>query len=462
VGKAAFHLRPVAERLAEHLKTSSHLFMDGPKGPWPRWGRVSPKDTLPVLDPGRGKTKTGYLWTLARDERGFGGTGPPGVVYAYAPGRGGKHAEDMLEGFAGTLLVDGYGGYIRLVASHIGRDVTPASPIVSAELPGGGERFEGVMPPVAPAPCFAIRRPAGRVITLDEYIASGVISPAHAETLRQAVASRANILLVGGTSSGKTTLANALLAETAGTAQRVVILEDTRELQCAAPDMVALRTQTDGIDAATIAAFLAAHPGAGRTLPAKNIRRIKALSAKRRQLLEMRKALLCQMKQAREPGIIALDEAHLDLVNRQVATLNARIDGLLQADQTLQARRDLLRSIPSIGPVAAATLIADMPELGNLDAKQAASLAGLAPFAPDSGTRQGKRFIRGGRMTVRNVLYMAAMACARCCPDMQAFAQRLRDKGKPHKQVITAVARKLILRANAVLKRQSAWIPARP
>ena len=132
---------------------------------------------------------------------------------------------------------------IRLVASHIGRDVTAASPIVSAELPGGGERFEGVMPPVAAAPCFAIRRPAGRVITLDEYVASGVMSPAHAESLRSAVAGRANILVVGGTSSGKTTLANALLAEIACAGHRVVILEDTRELQCAAPDMVALRTQ---------------------------------------------------------------------------------------------------------------------------------------------------------------------------------------------------------------------------
>jgi transposase len=114
VGKAAFHLRPVAERLSEHLKASSHLFMD--------------ETTLPVLDPGRGseaeskrsggsfarRTKTGYLWTLARDERGFGGSDPPGVVYAYAPGRGGKHAEDMLEGFTGTLLVDGYSGYNRL------------------------------------------------------------------------------------------------------------------------------------------------------------------------------------------------------------------------------------------------------------------------------------------------------------------------------------------------------------
>lgn len=100
VGKAAFHLRPLADRLSEHLTTSSHLFMD--------------ETTLPVLDPGRGKTKTGYLWTLTRDGRGFSGAGPPGVVYVYAPGRGGQHAENILEGFTGTLLVDGYGGYNRL------------------------------------------------------------------------------------------------------------------------------------------------------------------------------------------------------------------------------------------------------------------------------------------------------------------------------------------------------------
>ena len=100
IGKAAFHLRPLADRLSDHLKASSHLFMD--------------ETTLPVLDPGRGKTKTGYLWTLTRDERGFGGTGPPGVVYVYAPGRGGQHAENILEGFTGTLSVDGYAGYNRL------------------------------------------------------------------------------------------------------------------------------------------------------------------------------------------------------------------------------------------------------------------------------------------------------------------------------------------------------------
>lgn len=132
---------------------------------------------------------------------------------------------------------------IRLVATHVGRDATRVSPIVSAELPNGGERFEGLLPPVSAAPCFSIRKPAGRVIGLDEYIAQGTMAAHHADALRRAVTQRSNILVVGGTGSGKTTLTNALLAEIAETGDRLVILEDTRELQCAASDVVQLRTQ---------------------------------------------------------------------------------------------------------------------------------------------------------------------------------------------------------------------------
>lgn len=132
---------------------------------------------------------------------------------------------------------------IRLVASHIGRDATASSPIVSAELPISGERFEGVLPPVTTGPCFSIRKPAGRVIGLDEYVENGVMSPATAHALRSAVQTCANILIVGGTGSGKTTLANALLAEIGETGDRIVVLEDTRELQCVAEDVVAMRTQ---------------------------------------------------------------------------------------------------------------------------------------------------------------------------------------------------------------------------
>lgn len=132
---------------------------------------------------------------------------------------------------------------IRLVAAHVRREVTDKTPIVSAELPETGERFEGVMPPVSPAPCFAVRKPADVLYRLGDYVAARIMSVRQAEVLALCVRERKNILVVGGTSSGKTTLVNALLAEIADLDERVVILEDTRELKCAAADCVALRTK---------------------------------------------------------------------------------------------------------------------------------------------------------------------------------------------------------------------------
>ncbi|ALG90020.1 conjugal transfer protein TrbB [Actibacterium sp. EMB200-NS6] len=135
---------------------------------------------------------------------------------------------------------------VRLVAHHVGAEVHAARPRVSAELPETGERFEGLLPPVVTAPCFAIRKPAVAVFTLADYVASGIMTESQAALLREGVAARANILVAGGTSTGKTTLTNALLAEVAGSSDRVVIIEDTRELQCTAPNLVALRTK-DGV-----------------------------------------------------------------------------------------------------------------------------------------------------------------------------------------------------------------------
>ena len=132
---------------------------------------------------------------------------------------------------------------IRLVAAHVRREVHDRAPIVSAELPESGERFEGVMPPVAPAPCFAVRKPADVIYRLGDYVAARIMSGAQARVLATSVRERKNILVVGGTSSGKTTLVNALLAEIADLDERVVILEDTRELKCAAADCVCLRTK---------------------------------------------------------------------------------------------------------------------------------------------------------------------------------------------------------------------------
>lgn len=132
---------------------------------------------------------------------------------------------------------------VRLVAHHVGMEVHAGAPRVSAELPETGERFEGLIPPVVMAPCFAIRRPAVAVFTLTDYVEAGIMTADQADLLRTAVAARKNVLVAGGTSTGKTTLVNALLAEIAKTNDRIVLIEDTRELQCAAPNLVALRTK---------------------------------------------------------------------------------------------------------------------------------------------------------------------------------------------------------------------------
>lgn len=135
---------------------------------------------------------------------------------------------------------------IRLVAHHVGTEVHAHAPRVSAELPESGERFEGLVPPVVTAPCFSIRRPAVAVFMLCDYVRAGIMSEREAGLLQAAVRDRKNLLVAGGTSTGKTTLVNALLAEIAKTGDRIVMIEDTRELQCSAPNLVALRTK-DGV-----------------------------------------------------------------------------------------------------------------------------------------------------------------------------------------------------------------------
>lgn len=164
---------------------------------------------------------------------------PDGRIWVDRLTNGLAETQEMLSAADGERIV-------RLVAHHVGAEVHPRSPRVSAELPETGERFEGLLPPVVSAPAFAIRKPAVAVFTLDDYVAAGIMTIEQAATLRAAVASRANILVAGGTSTGKTTLTNALLAEVARSPDRIVIIEDTRELQCAAPNLVAMRTK-DGV-----------------------------------------------------------------------------------------------------------------------------------------------------------------------------------------------------------------------
>ncbi|ESX79387.1 conjugal transfer protein TrbB [Mesorhizobium sp. LSHC414A00] len=173
----------------------------------------------------------------------------PDIVEVMLNPDGRLWVDRLREGLCATdeLLVPADGErIIRLVAHHVGVEVHADSPRVSAELPGTGERFEGLLPPVVMAPAFAIRKPAVAVFTLEDYVSAGIMTASQADVLRLAVERRKNVLVAGGTSTGKTTLVNALLAEVARTADRVVLIEDTRELQCAAPNIVALRTR-DGV-----------------------------------------------------------------------------------------------------------------------------------------------------------------------------------------------------------------------
>ena len=173
----------------------------------------------------------------------------PAVIEVMLNPDGRLWVDRLGEGLAATdCLMSAADGerIIRLVAHHVGAEVHTGAPRVSAELPDGGERFEGLLPPVVAAPSFAIRKPAVAVFTLADYVSAGIMDAWQAEALGAAVAERKNILVAGGTSTGKTTLTNALLAEVSSSPDRVVLIEDTRELQCAAPNLVSLRTK-DGV-----------------------------------------------------------------------------------------------------------------------------------------------------------------------------------------------------------------------
>lgn len=163
---------------------------------------------------------------------------PDGTIWIERAGSGVRQERETIDCAARERI-------IRLVADSIGEQCSRSSPIVSAELPGSGERFEGLLPPIAEGPCFSIRKCAQTPFKLNDYVAQGALAPAIADALRQSLAARDNILIAGGTSSGKTTFTNALLAEPCLSNDRLVILEDTRELQCAATNAVALRTHRD-------------------------------------------------------------------------------------------------------------------------------------------------------------------------------------------------------------------------
>lgn len=210
--------------------------------------------------------------------------------------------------------------------------------------------------------------------------------------------------------------------------------------------------KTDAVDARMLAAL-------GQCLSPEAQEQADALrdeiahAHKRRdQLVQNRQQERTRRSEYAEAEIAADIDAHLAWLDASIAQWDKTIRRLVARSEALDRTRQQLRSIPGFGPVAATTLIALMPELGSLSPKQAAALAGLAPFNVDSGQFRGSRKIRGGRKRVRDALYMAAVAAARCHPRFKSFYQRLRAAGKPAKLAFIAVARKLLLIANAILR----------
>ena len=155
-------------------------------------------------------------------------------------------------------------------------------------------------------------------------------------------------------------------------------------------------------------------------------------------------------------------ERRLLSLDRHVSRLETRIEAMIAADAVLARQAAIIRSIPGMGPVNVLAILTGLREIGRINGKEATALAGLAPFADDSGPRQGQRRIRGGRGNLRKALYMAAVSASRCNPELRAFYQRLRANGKSAKLALIAVARKLIVLANTLVTEDRTWTPVRP
>ena len=218
--------------------------------------------------------------------------------------------------------------------------------------------------------------------------------------------------------------------------------------------------KTDAIDACVLAAFARAMRPQADPAPDPARNALVLLAKRRDQLVQIRAQEKNRRSEAQDCAIIKDIARHIDFLDGEITTIEARIKALIQAEPPIAETARLIRSVPGVGPVACMQLIAQMPELGQVGPKQIAALAGLAPLNVDSGTHRGKRTIGGGRKRVRDALYMAALNAVRRSGSFRTFYQRLRTAGKPAKLALIAVARKLLTTLNAMLRDQTIYRPA--
>jgi len=275
------------------------------------------------------------------------------------------------------------------------------------------------------------------------------------------VAARAPHWIVLEASGGYETLVVAALAER-GLPVVVVNPRQVRDFARAVGQLA----KTDAIDAELLARFGEAIRPELRPLPDATTRAVRALVSRRRQLQEMLTAeqnrLVSAAVQDAPAALRGQLGEHIDWLRRQVDEVDGELRMSIETSPVWRAREDLLRTIPGIGPATAATLLSRVPELGELDRKAIAKLVGVAPLNDDSGTRQGRRRIWGGRSAVRAALYMAALVATRCNPTIRSFYARLCAAGKPKKVALVACMHKLLLVCNSVLRSAQPWRPVTP
>jgi transposase len=217
--------------------------------------------------------------------------------------------------------------------------------------------------------------------------------------------------------------------------------------------------KTDRIDAQVLAHFAEAIRPAPRPLATPEVQALDALLSRRQQLIEMRVMESNRLAACSDPVVRGGLERHLDWLGGEITEADHALAAAVRESPAWRAKDELLRGIPGLGPVSRLTLLAALPELGTLSGSKLTALVGLAPFADDSGTQRGGRRIRGGRAAVRRVLYLAALTASRCNPALYAFRERLAAKGKKAKVILTAIARKLLVIANAVVRTGQPWQP---
>jgi transposase len=272
------------------------------------------------------------------------------------------------------------------------------------------------------------------------------------EQLRKALPNPANCLIVLEATGG---YEREVVADLTEAGYRVAVINPKRARDFA--KALGLAAKTDRIDARVLALFAEkVQPAPIQKTPEKQAE-IQQLVARRRQLIEFRTQESNRWEVTRAKLARKSIQTMLNTLQRQIHDIEGAIEALVESDEEWRNKAKLVESVPGLGEVTAATVVADVPELGKLNRQQISALVGLAPYNRDSGTMKGKRTISGGRKAVRCVLYMAAIAAKRCNPVIKAFADRLAQHGKPFKVIITACMRKLLVILNAIVKSGRPW-----